>query len=137
MAWNPKTVLGKVLKGVVSAAPLALSLIPGIGPAVSALTGVAKNIATKGTEKLKAASTILDGITAAGMTDPVNKNAVAMLDGSRATTNAMQVAEREALMGSAGVTTTTAIKNVNWPLIIGGGGALLALFMLMGKKRRR
>lgn len=136
MAWNPKTVVGKILKGAVTAAPLALSLVPGIGPAVAAVTGVVKSAVNKGTEKLKAASTILDSVTAAAMTDPVATNAGAIVNGTRTTANAQTVAERDALTGNVVSYEMSPIPKINMPLLL-GGGALLALLLFTGKKRRR
>lgn len=135
MAWNPKTAIGKILKSAVSAAPLALSLVPGIGPAVAAVTGVVKSAVTKGTEKLKAASTMLDGITAAAMTDPVNQNAGVIATGDRTAINNEKVIERDALGRVVVDRSTEPIPNFT-PYII-GGGALLGLLLLSKMKRKR
>jgi len=135
MAWNPKTKIGKVLKGAVTAAPLALALIPGIGPVVSAVATTAGKLAAKGTEKLKGAATILDGISAAAVADPVQTNTAGIVNGTRSAENAAKIAERDALINGGVVVAGTKI-NTNSNLLI-GGAALVGAPLLGGKKRRR
>ena len=135
MAWSPKTKIGKILKGAVTAAPLALALIPGIGPVVSAVANTAGKLAAKGTEKLKGAATILDGISAAAVADPVQTNTAGIVNGTRSAKNAAKIAERDALTES-GSGIALGLPNTNQAIWL-GGAALALLLLFSGKKRRR
>lgn len=108
MAWNPKTVAGKILKGAVTAGGTILGAATGLN-VLGGAARVVGNVVSKGTTVLKKATGVLDNIKV--RSDKVADSARNLVDGYtkevNATNNAIKEQTRALVAESTGQTTYT------------------------------